>query len=101
MALMACGGSADTDRAQTDDIGGDITTEQAQQWAVEAAKAIAESDHNDTLDMQHHIIDAHAKRSRLMMADNQDAIEAFDKSLREELQRIDPDIAHEIFPDKK
>lgn len=98
---MACGSSAETDGVQTDDIGGDISTEQAQQWAVDAAKAIAESDHNDTLDLQHHIIDAHAMRSRLMMADNQDAIEAFDKSLREELQRIDPDIAHEIFTDKK
>ena len=66
-----------------------------------AAGAIAVSDHSDTLDLQRSIVDAHATRSQLTMAGNDEAAQAFDEALRDELRRVDPQVAQELFPDKK
>ena len=74
------------------------TVEQAELWGVEAAHTIAESNHADTLDLQHSIIDAHATRSEMVLAGNNDAAEAFDQALRDELRQIDPAVAAELFP---
>ena len=97
--LAACGNRQETTAASAPQD--TVSLEQARQWGVAAAGAIAVSDHSDTLDLQRSIVDAHATRSQLTMAGNDEAAQAFDEALRDELRRVDPQVAQELFPDKK
>ncbi len=94
-ALLGCGHRSPVDGATP---GAPVTDQQARQMAAEAAAAIARCDHSDTLDLQRNIIDAYATRSQLELDGNPGAAEVFDSGLREELRRIDPQVAAEIFP---
>lgn len=94
--LVACGHKAQTSLVTPP--GDSVTLEQARQWGVAAAGTIAASDHSDTLDLQRSIIDAHATRSQMVMARNDEAARAFDEALRDELRRIDAQVAQELFP---
>ena len=96
MAIASCSskpaGGTEVERAEP------LTEEQARQLGAAAAHAIATSDHDDTLDLQRCIVDAHATRSQMVLDGNDDATAAFDQALRDELRRSDPSLADELFP---
>ena len=96
--LLGCSGPNEASEQTETPTGRQFTVEQAQQLGTEAAQAIAASDHADTLALQGSIVDAHATRSEMTLAGNDEAAEAFDEALRDELRRIDPPVAAELFP---
>ncbi|MBQ7690018.1 MAG: hypothetical protein IJT30_02345 [Muribaculaceae bacterium] len=96
--LLSCSGGHEESEQADASAARTFTVEQAQQLGLEAARAIAASDHADTLALQGSIIDAHATRSEMRLAGNDAAAEAFDETLRDELRRTDPPVAAELFP---
>ena len=74
-----------------------LTLQQARLDAIAAAGAIAVSDTTDTLAMQRAIINAYATRSKMVLDGNENAAETFDKELKQELRRLNPKLADEIF----
>lgn len=93
----SCGRSDDSRAQAANDSVVKVSVKQARKDAIAAAEAIALSDHNDTLDMQRAIVDAYATRSHMLINGNEKAAKEFDKTLKEELQRLDPELANEVF----
>lgn len=69
----------------------------AHDQALAAAKAIVNVDHTDTLALQQAIVDAVATRSQFQIAGDNNAVEEFNKTLKNYLQQNDPETADAIF----
>ena len=69
----------------------------AQRVAIEAAKRLVETDHNDTLAMQNCILEAKALQAEFQLADDSIAIACFNKAYKQYLEKNDPKLAKEIF----
>ena len=86
LTLTACGGGGDSfDRDQ-------VTAD-----AAHAANVIMASAGNDTLKIQHAIIEAHAVRSKYVLDGNEEAAQFFDQVLADSLRAVAPQLAAEIF----
>ena len=66
--------------------------------ARSAAQAISLADHNDTLALQQAIVEAYAIKSDLILNGDQDNADIFDEAFMNELEKVDPDVAKEVFP---
>lgn len=97
----SCGRSEDKATQEKADSIANVSINEAKRMGVTAAATIAVSDTTDTLDMQRAIVDAYATRSQMMLEGKERAAKAFDKALKEELQRLNPALANEIFYEEK
>ena len=69
--------------------------------AGEAARAVAETDHADTLALQRAIVDARVQADKFLLTGNPDAAEQFEQAFADSLKVYDPQLANEIFPPEK
>ena len=69
--------------------------------AGEAARAVAETDHADTLALQRAIVDARVQADKFLLAGNPDAAEQFEQAFADSLKAYDPKLSNEIFPPEK
>lgn len=81
-------GSASSDAATDRDVAAQ---------AAEAARAVAATDHSDTLALQSAIVDARAMHDRYLLTGNPEAAEQFEQAFADSLRVYDPQIANEIF----
>lgn len=69
--------------------------------AGEAARAVADTDHADTLALQRAIVDARVRHDRLLLTGDQAAAQAFEQAFADSLKAYDPKLSNEIFPPEK
>lgn len=62
-----------------------------------AADSLSRCDRGDTLAMQGCLVDAHARKSRFVMAGNSKAAETFDRAFEQRLREVDPQLHDVIF----
>lgn len=72
--------------------------EYVESLARSAAQAISLTDHNDTLALQKAIVEAYAIKSDLLLKGDQNNADTFDEAFLNELEKVDPQVAKEVFP---
>ena len=75
----------------------DTRADEARERAVVAAQQLIDTDHSDTIALQHRILEAKVVQSEYVMAGDSIAVEAFDEAFRDYLMLHDGSLAEAIF----
>lgn len=75
----------------------DTRADEARERAVVAAQQLIDTDHSDTIALQHRILEAKVVQSEYVIAGDSIAVEAFDKAFRDYLMLHDGSLAEAIF----
>ena len=73
----------------------DKASVEASAWTV--ADSLVACDHKDTLAMQACLLEAHARKSRFLMAGKEDAAQIFDEAFEQRLRERDSQLHDIIF----
>lgn len=71
--------------------------DEARERAVVAAQQLIDTDHSDTIALQHRILEAKVVQSEYVIAGDSIAVEAFDEAFRDYLMLHDGSLAEAIF----
>lgn len=75
----------------------DTRADEARERAVVAAQQLIDTDHSDTIALQHRILEAKVVQSEYEIAGDSIAVEAFDEAFRDYLMLHDGSLAEAIF----
>ena len=75
----------------------DTRADEARERAVVAAQQLIDTDHSDTIALQHRILEAKVVQSEYVIAGDSIAVEAFDEAFRDYLMLHDGSLAEAIF----
>ena len=75
----------------------DPRADEARERAVVAAQQLIDTDHSDTIALQHRILEAKVVQSEYVIAGDSIAVEAFDEAFRDYLMLHDGSLAEAIF----
>ena len=75
----------------------DTRADEARERAVVAAQQLIDTDHSDTIALQHRILEAKVVQSEYVIAGDSIAVEAFDEAFRYYLMLHDGSLAEAIF----
>ena len=75
----------------------DTRADEARERAVVAAQQLIDTDHSDTIALQHRILEAKVVQSEYVIAGDSIAVEAFDEACRDYLMLHDGSLAEAIF----
>ena len=75
----------------------DTRADEASERAVVAAQQLIDTDHSDTIALQHRILEAKVVQSEYVIAGDSIAVEAFDEAFRDYLMLHDGSLAEAIF----
>ena len=75
----------------------DTRADEARERAVVAAQQLIDTDHSDTIALQHRILEAKVVQSEYVIAGDSIAVEAFDEAFRDYLMLHDGILAEAIF----
>ena len=75
----------------------DTRADEARERAVVAAQQLIDTDHSDTIALQHRILEAKVVQSEYVIAGDSIAVEAFDEAFRNYLMLHDGSLAEAIF----
>ena len=75
----------------------DTRADEARERAVVAAQQLIDTDHSDTIALQHRILEAKVVPSEYVIAGDSIAVEAFDEAFRDYLMLHDGSLAEAIF----
>ena len=75
----------------------DTRADEARERAVVAAQQLIDTDHSDTIALQHRILEATVVQSEYVIAGDSIAVEAFDEAFRDYLMLHDGSLAEAIF----
>ena len=75
----------------------DTRADEARERAVVAAQQLIDTDHSDTIALQHRILEAKVVQSEYVNAGDSIAVDAFDETIRENRGHHDRRIADDIF----
>ena len=75
----------------------DTRADEARERAVAAAQQLIDTDHSDTIALQHRILEAKVVQSEYVIAGDSIAVEAFDEAFRDYLMLHDGSLAEAIF----
>ena len=75
----------------------DTRADEARERAVVAAQQLIDTDHSDTIALQHRILEARVVQSEYVIAGDSIAVEAFDEAFRDYLMLHDGSLAEAIF----
>ena len=75
----------------------DTRADEARERAVVAPQQLIDTDHSDTIALQHRILEAKVVQSEYVIAGDSIAVEAFDEAFRDYLMLHDGSLAEAIF----
>ena len=75
----------------------DTRADEARERAVVAAQQLIDTDHSDTIALQHRILEAKVVQSEYVIAGDSIAVEAFDEAFRDYLMLHDGSLPEAIF----
>ena len=75
----------------------DTRADEARERAVVAAQQLIDTDHSDTIALQHRILEAKVVQSEYVIAGDSISVEAFDEAFRDYLMLHDGSLAEAIF----
>lgn len=75
----------------------DTRADEARERAVVAAQQLIDTDHSDTIALQHRILEAKVVQSEYVIAGDSIAVEAFDEAFCDYLMLHDGSLAEAIF----